>query len=93
MCEARLMLNPDKCVFGVTSGKVLGCLVSFKGIEANLDKIRVIIQMKNQQSRKDVQKSTGRIVALNRFIAKLAEQNLPFFAVLRGFTNFEWAPE
>jgi hypothetical protein len=42
MCEAQLKLNPEKCVFGVTRGKVLVCLVSMKGIEANPDKIRGI---------------------------------------------------
>jgi hypothetical protein len=35
MREARLKLNPEKCIFGITRGKVLGCLVSTKGIEAN----------------------------------------------------------
>jgi hypothetical protein len=45
MHEARLKLNLEKCVFGVTRGKVFGCLVSMKGIEANLDKIRTILQM------------------------------------------------
>jgi hypothetical protein len=45
MCEARLKLNPKKCIFEVTRGKVLGCLVSTKGIEANPDKIRAIAQM------------------------------------------------
>jgi hypothetical protein len=43
MHEAKL--NPKKCVFGVTRGKVLGCLVSNKGIEANPDKIKAILQM------------------------------------------------
>jgi UDP-3-O-acyl-N-acetylglucosamine deacetylase len=37
---ANLKLNPEKCVFGIHKGKVLGCLVSTKGIEANPDKIR-----------------------------------------------------
>jgi hypothetical protein len=43
--EARLKLNPGKCIFGVTRGKMLGCLVSMKGIEANPNKIRAITQM------------------------------------------------
>jgi hypothetical protein len=54
MREARLKLNPEKCVFGITIGKVLGCLVSTKGIEANPDKIKAITQMQPSQSRKDV---------------------------------------
>jgi hypothetical protein len=45
MHKARLKLNPEKCIFGVTRGKLLGGLVSMKGIEANSDKIRAIIQM------------------------------------------------
>jgi hypothetical protein len=59
MREARRKLNPEKCIFGITKGKVLGCLVSTKGIEANPDKIRALIQMRPPQSRKDVQKLTG----------------------------------
>jgi hypothetical protein len=43
--EAKLKLNPKKCVFGITRGKVIGCLVSTEGIEANHDKIRAITQM------------------------------------------------
>ena len=35
MCEARLRLNPKKCIFGVRQGKILGYLVSHRGIEAN----------------------------------------------------------
>jgi hypothetical protein len=50
----------------------LGCLVSTKGIEANPDKLKAILQMQPPQIRKEVQKLTGRTVALNRFIVKLA---------------------
>jgi hypothetical protein len=72
---------------------VLGCLVFMKGIEANPDEIRAILQMQFAQNRKEVQKLTGQIVALNRFIAKLVEHNLPFFMVLRVSTKMEWGPE
>jgi hypothetical protein len=54
-------------------GKVLGCLVSIKGIEANPDKIKAIICMKPLKFRKEVQKLIGRIAALNRFMKKIAE--------------------
>jgi ribonuclease HI len=46
MRKAQLKLNPEKCVFGVSRGKVLGCLVSVKGMEANPDKIKAIVCMK-----------------------------------------------
>ena len=38
--EARLKLNPEKCVFGVSRGKVLRYIVGPEGIKANPDKTR-----------------------------------------------------
>jgi hypothetical protein len=43
---ANLKQSPEKCVFGIHKGKVLGCLVSTKGIEANPDKIRALVECK-----------------------------------------------
>jgi hypothetical protein len=82
MREARLCLNPNKCVFDNHMGKVLSYLVSRKDIEANLDKIRAITEMHPSQTVKEVQKLTGRITALNRFISKSAEHSLPFLKIL-----------
>jgi hypothetical protein len=45
------------------------------------------------QTKKEVQKLTSRIAALNRFIAKLTERSLPFFSILRGSTKVEWGPK
>jgi hypothetical protein len=59
MLRAQLKLNPEKCMFGVSKGKVLACLVSVKGIEANPDKIKAIACMQLLRSRKDVQKLTS----------------------------------
>jgi hypothetical protein len=53
MREAQLKLNPQKCLLGVRKGKVLGCLVSVKGIKANPDKINVVVNMMPPQSRKE----------------------------------------
>jgi hypothetical protein len=52
MRRARLGLNPEKCVFEVTKGKILGCLISEKRIEANPDKIRAIMEMEEPKQRK-----------------------------------------
>jgi hypothetical protein len=90
MREAKLKLNPEKCIFRVTRGKVLGCLVSTKGIEGSPNKIKANLQMLPPQTRKEVQKLVGLIAALNRFILKLAERSLPFFSVLRGSTKVDW---
>jgi hypothetical protein len=54
MRKAKLKLNLEKCVFGITRGNVLGCLVSTKGIVASPDKIKAILQMQPLQTRKQV---------------------------------------
>jgi hypothetical protein len=86
----NLRLDPEKCVVGIHKGEVLGCLVSTKGIEVNPDKIKALIEMQDPISMKDVQKLTGRVGALNRFIPRAAERSLPFFQVLRSTKNFQW---
>jgi hypothetical protein len=88
---ANVRLNPEKCVFGIHKGKVLGCLVSTKGIEANPDKIKALIEMQDTVSVKDVQKLIGRVAALNRFIPRAAERSLPLFQVLGSSKNFQWS--
>jgi hypothetical protein len=78
----RTKLNPDKCVFGVTAGKLLGFLVSYRGIEANPEKIRTIEAMRPLARIKDVQKLMGCLAALSRFISRLVEWALLFFGLL-----------
>lgn len=61
--EAKL--NLEKCVFVVTAKKFLGFMVSQNGIQANLEKIKAIIEIKQISSMKIMQILIGRIVALN----------------------------
>src|SRR6185369_7539377 len=91
--KVGLSLNPNKCIFGVHKGKVLGCLVSTKGIEANPDKVKALCNMEEPKSIRDVQKLTRRIAALNRFIPRSADRSLPFFKVLRNSQKFEWGEQ
>ena len=76
-------LNPTKCVFGVPSGKLLGFIISNRGIEANPDKINAIMAMDTPATIKDIQKLTGCMAALNRFLSRLGERGLPFFKLLK----------
>jgi ribonuclease HI len=71
----------------------LGYLVSHRGIKANPTKIQAIINMTPPQSARDVQRLTGRLAALNRFISKSTERSLPFLKALRGAKDFAWGPE
>ena len=89
----KMMLNPAKCAFGVGSGKFPGLMVSKRGIEANPDKIRAILDMESPTSVRDVQKITGRIAALGRFVSKSGDKCLPFFKALKKVKNFEWTDE
>jgi hypothetical protein len=91
--EYRWKLNPNKCVFGVPSRKPLGFIISHRGIEANPEKISAITMMKAPTCIKDVQKLTGCMAALNRFISKLGERALPFFKLLKHQEKFVWTPE
>jgi hypothetical protein len=67
--------------------------VSHRGIEANPTKIQAIINMTPPQSTRDVQRLTGRLAALNRFISKSAERSPPFLKTLHGAKDFAWGPE
>ena len=42
----KIKLNPTKCAFGVYAGKFLGFIVNNRGIEANSDKIKAVLDMK-----------------------------------------------
>ena len=79
----QMRLNPSKCVFGVASEKFLGFMVSQRGIEANPEKVRAIIDMTSPRTVKEVQKLTGRITALNRFVSRATDKCLPFFKTLK----------
>jgi hypothetical protein len=83
-------LNPTKCVFGVPSEKLLRFIISNRGIEANPVKIIAITDMGDPATIKDVQKLTGCMAALNRFISRLGERGLPFFKLLKCQDKFQW---
>nr|ABA91954.2 retrotransposon protein, putative, unclassified [Oryza sativa Japonica Group] len=91
--SARIKLNPDKCVFGVPAGKLLGFLVSARGIEANPEKIRAIERMRPPSKLRDVQCVTGCMAALSRFISRLGEKALPLFKLLKRSGPFTWTEE
>ncbi|KAL0416930.1 UNVERIFIED_CONTAM: Retrovirus-related Pol polyprotein from transposon opus [Sesamum latifolium] len=84
----RLKLNPGKCAFRVSGGRFLGFMVTQRCIEANPDKIKVILGMGLPTNSNEVQRLKGRIVALSRFISKFAEKGLPFFKILRKVKDY-----
>ncbi|KAG7543367.1 Retrotransposon gag domain [Arabidopsis thaliana x Arabidopsis arenosa] len=79
-----------KCSFGVPSGEFLGYIVTERGIEANPNQINAFLTMPSPRNIKEVQRLTGRIAALNRFISKSTDKCLPFYQILKGNKKFRW---
>ena len=77
--EYNMKLNLAKCTFGVSAGKFLGFIVNNREIEANPDKIKAVLDLPSPSSIKEVQRLTGRIAALSRFVSRASDKRQPFF--------------
>ena len=86
--EYNMKLNPAKCAFGVSAGKFLGFIVNNRGIEANSDKIKAVLDMPSPLSIKEVQRLTGRITTLSRFVSRASDKCQPFFQIQKR--AFQW---
>ena len=89
----KLRLNASKCSFGVGSGKFLGYMATHRGIEVNPDQIKAMNDLKPPRNAKEVQKLTGKIAALNRFISRSADRCRPFYLLINKLKGFEWSGE
>ena len=84
----NMKLNPAKCAFGVSAEKFLGFIVNNRGIEENPDNIKAVLDMPSPSGIKEVQRLTGRIAALSRFVSRASDKCQPFFQVLKK--GFQW---
>ena len=91
--EHKLLLNGSKCSFGIGSGKFWGYMVTHRGIEVNPDQIKAINNLQPPRNPKEVQKLTGMMAALNRFISRSADRCKTFFLLLHKWKGFEWTDE
>ena len=87
----KMMLNPAKCVFCVPAGKLLGFLVSERGIEANPENIKAITSLAKPSCINDIQRLAGHIAGLSRFISRLGEKAIPLYQMLKKTDNFVWS--
>ncbi|MBF3317682.1 hypothetical protein ISU75_19480 [Leptospira borgpetersenii serovar Hardjo-bovis] len=83
LSRINLKLNPEKCVFGVPAGQLLCFLFSERGIDCNPVKIKAIKRMEIPTKLRDVQKFTGCLASLNRFISRLREKALPLYRLMK----------
>uniref|UniRef100_A0A2N9GMT9 Uncharacterized protein n=1 Tax=Fagus sylvatica TaxID=28930 RepID=A0A2N9GMT9_FAGSY len=86
----KLRLNATKCLFGVSSGKFLGHMISYNGVEANPDQISALLSLQPPKDAKQVQRLTGMVAALGRFISRSADRCRPFFQLLGKRRKFLW---
>ncbi|RVX20602.1 Retrovirus-related Pol polyprotein from transposon 17.6 [Vitis vinifera] len=77
--EYDMKLNPSKCAFGVSAGKFLGFMVSQRGIEVSPDQVKAVMETPPPRNKKELQRLTGKLVALGRFIARFTDELRPFF--------------
>ena len=68
-------------------------MVTYRGIKVNPDQIKAINNLQPPRNPKEVQKLTGMMVALNRFISRSVERCRPFFLLLHKWKEFEWSEE
>lgn len=71
--DAKEEQQKSQSEFGVYNGKFVGYMVSARGIEANPEKIKAVINMEAPKTVRDIQKLTGRLAALRRFISRSVE--------------------
>jgi hypothetical protein len=86
-------LNPEKCVFRVPRGMLLGYIVSQQRIEPNPEKVTTLERMGPIRDLKGVQKVLGCLAALSRFISRLGEKGLPLYLLLKKHERFSWTVE
>ncbi|GMH19403.1 hypothetical protein Nepgr_021244 [Nepenthes gracilis] len=80
----------------ITGDHIRGLEESFgRGIEANPEKIKALAEMAPPRNVKDIQRLTGRLAALSRFLAKSGDKYQPFFNALRGTKSngFQWTAD
>ncbi|XP_071939079.1 uncharacterized protein [Coffea arabica] len=89
----NLKLNPAKCAFGAPAGKLLGFIVSKRGIEIDPAKIKAIRDMPVPKIQKDVRGFLGKINFIGRFIGQLTATCEPLFKLLRKNVPLYWNEE
>ena len=90
LIKYRLRLNPNKCVFGASSGKLLGFIVIQRGIEVDPAKVQAIRDMLTLQTEKQIHSLLGKVNYIAHFIAQLTATCDPLFKLLMKDAKIEW---
>ncbi|XP_070036469.1 uncharacterized protein [Nicotiana tomentosiformis] len=86
-------LNPAKCAFGVPAEKLLGFIVSHRGIELDPSKIKSIQDLPPPKSKKDVLSFLGCLNYIRRFLKLATVICEPIFKIMRKDIVMSWTKE
>ncbi|XP_070007471.1 uncharacterized mitochondrial protein AtMg00860-like [Nicotiana sylvestris] len=89
----NLKLKPAKCAFGVPAGKLLGFVVSRRGIEFDPSKVKAIQELPPPKNKKDVMSFLGRLNYISRFIAQSTVICEPIFKMLKKDVATKWTDD
>ncbi len=90
MEQFQFRLNPKKCAFGVTSRKLLGYIISAKGIEVDLEKVQAIMDMPPPKTISQLRSLQGHLQSIRRFISQLADKAQSFNKNLHKGSTHIW---
>ncbi|KAA3484956.1 RNA-directed DNA polymerase (Reverse transcriptase), Ribonuclease H-like protein [Gossypium australe] len=88
--KEHLKLNPAKCTFGASSGKLLGFVVSEEGIEIDPNKFKTVQELPLLCTQKEVRGFLGRLNYIARFISQLIKKCDPIFCLLKKHNPDVW---
>ena len=74
----------------MTSEKLLGYIISAKGIEVDPEKVQAIMEMPPPHSIKKMRGLQGRLQSIWRFISQLADKSQPFAKTLCKGVTYTW---
>ena len=89
----QLKLNPAKCIFGATFEKLLSFVVSKKGIEIDLDKVRTIQDLPLPRTQKEVISFMGRLNYIARFISQMTAKCDLIYKMFWKHNSDKWDKE
>ncbi|XP_074266525.1 uncharacterized protein LOC141589801 [Silene latifolia] len=64
-----------------------------RGIEANIEQVKAVLQLESPEKPKDVQRLAGKIADLSRFISRYSDKCRLFYDILRKSQKFEWTAD
>ena len=91
--ETNLKLHPGKCFLGMTSGVLLGPVVSKKGLEVDMEKVQAILTSAPPICVREIRGFLGCVGYYKRFIDGYARKAIPLTKLLKKDVEFSWSSE